>query len=212
MLYASCSSGLTVCNLTKFPMISDVIADSVYDRIFILMNTAYFVGVHQVNVRCLYARFHGILSVNLSRGLLISGLISSFSLPLIGLFDNRAFEPLHNLFAGTFFLSSGYYLSHTAYLMLHHKEKLLQEHQLLLSDSLSKKIEFNDRFSWLCTLSITCFLLSALAFGNKSSQAALFEWTCVFLYMTLTMLIMSVFPCFDQMQMTLQKGRQYTTT
>ena len=28
-------------------MISDVIADPVFDRVFILLNTAYFVGIHQ---------------------------------------------------------------------------------------------------------------------------------------------------------------------
>jgi hypothetical protein len=106
-------------------MISDVIADTVFDRIFILMNTAYFIGVHQVSVRSLHARFHGILTPQLNTFLLWAGLISSFSLPMIGMFDNRVFIWIHYFFALIFFLSSGYYLSHVAYLMKKHREKLL---------------------------------------------------------------------------------------
>ena len=46
MLYESCSQGFNKCSWTHIPMISDVIADSVFDRVFILMNTAYFIGIH----------------------------------------------------------------------------------------------------------------------------------------------------------------------
>lgn len=46
MLYVSCSQGYNQCSWEKIPMISDVIADSVFDRVFIIMNTAYFVGIH----------------------------------------------------------------------------------------------------------------------------------------------------------------------
>ena len=194
MIYASCSSGLQVCSLTKFPMISDVIADTVFDRIFILMNTAYFVGVHQVSVRSLHARFHNVISRKLNTSLLMSGLASSFSLPLIGMFDNRYFIWTHYAFALIFFLSSGWYLSHVAYIMKAHKGRLMIQND----PRISAKIDFNYRFSVLCSMSITGFILSVITFGDHSLPAGLFEWACVFLYMTLTMFIMSVFPCQDQ--------------
>jgi hypothetical protein len=116
-------------------MISDVIADSVFDRLFILFNTAYFLGVHQVNVRSLHSRFHSILPAKLNRTLLLAGLTSSFSLPLIGLFDNRKHIPLHNALAGTFFVSSAYYLSYIAYLMKVHRAKLLEQVECQLRTS-----------------------------------------------------------------------------
>ena len=37
-------------------MISDVVALPIFDRIFVLLNTMYFMGVHQVNVRAFYKR------------------------------------------------------------------------------------------------------------------------------------------------------------
>jgi hypothetical protein len=115
MFYASCSFGYNKCTWTKIPMISDVIRDSMFDRLFILTNTAYFIGIHQVNVRALFARFHGILGERMNNVLLCAGLISSFSLPFIGVFDNRKYENIHNAFAGLFFSSSGFYLSLVAY-------------------------------------------------------------------------------------------------
>jgi hypothetical protein len=60
---------------------------------------------------------------------------------------------------------------------------------------------FNYRFSQLCTLGILSFMSTVAIVGNHTSAAALTEWLCVFLYMTLTMLIMSVIPCYDQFHM-----------
>ena len=57
--------------------------------------------------------------------LIIAGMISSFSLPLIGVFDNKAFIMIHTACAATFFASSAFYLSMQAHLMHKHKEKLL---------------------------------------------------------------------------------------
>ena len=108
-------------------MISDIIRDPMFDRVFILMNTGYFIGIHQVNVRSLYSRFEGILSARLNHVLIIAGLISSFSLPLIGIFDNLRFVILHSLCAVTFFLSSAFYLSMQAYLMHKHRQTLLDQ-------------------------------------------------------------------------------------
>lgn len=117
MIYISCSQGYNQCTWDKIPMISDVIRDSMFDRVFLLLNTGYFIGIHQVNVRSLYSRFKGIISTKKNNILLIAGLISSFSLPLIGVFDNRKHQMIHYLCAATFFSSSAFYLSMKAYLM-----------------------------------------------------------------------------------------------
>jgi hypothetical protein len=50
MLYAACSNEMLECSFHGdkiiIPTISDVIALPVFDRIFILLNTIYFMGVH----------------------------------------------------------------------------------------------------------------------------------------------------------------------
>jgi hypothetical protein len=57
--------------------------------------------------------------------LFYAGMASSFSLPLIGFFDNRNYNLVHNGCAGVFFISSAIYLSLTAILMFRHKEELV---------------------------------------------------------------------------------------
>ena len=48
MLYLACSNEDLECSIAelKLPMISDVVALPVFDRIFILLTTVYFMGVH----------------------------------------------------------------------------------------------------------------------------------------------------------------------
>ena len=50
MLYTACSNEMLQCSFTGekiiIPTISDVIALPVFDRVFILLNTIYFMGVH----------------------------------------------------------------------------------------------------------------------------------------------------------------------
>lgn len=70
------------------PMISDVVALPFFDRVFILLNTIYFMGVHQVNVRAFYKRLNDAGVEELKNDLLFyAGMTSCFSLPLIGVFD-----------------------------------------------------------------------------------------------------------------------------
>lgn len=199
MLFVSCAYEYNVCSMTRIPMISDVIADSVFDRLFILLNTAYFFGVHQVNVRALHARFHGIISPKTNTVLLFAGLASSFSLPLIGMFDNRSFLISHFFFAGVFFTSAAFYLSYTALLMHRHKAALSGRHWRKSEDALriERKIDFNFWYSHLCTSTVSGTAVCLIVYGDKHSLTALFEWVCVFAYMTLTMLIMSTIPCSD---------------
>jgi hypothetical protein len=58
MLYTACSNELLECSIfgemIVIPTISDVIALPIFDRIFILLNTIYFMGVVQVSVRAYY--------------------------------------------------------------------------------------------------------------------------------------------------------------
>ena len=100
MLYIACSTEQVECHSQKFPMISDIIALPYYDRIFILQNTIYFIGLNQVSVRAFYKLFNGILEPSHNLRLFYAGFMSSFSLPMIGVFDNGSvLKNYHNLFA-----------------------------------------------------------------------------------------------------------------
>lgn len=216
MLYVSCSFEFNECSWTAIPMISDVIRDPMFDRIFILLNTSYFIGIHQVNVRALYSRFHGIISLKVNEMLFYAGMASSFSLPLIGFFDNRYYNSIHNACAGVFFLSSAIYLSLTAILMFQHKEELIGQysHHALnfetdhtletcgkQTQKIVKRISFNYHFSHVCSSVMIGLFISVGVFGQRHWITALLEWIGVFFYMTLTMMIMSVIPCYDQILM-----------
>ena len=114
MLYLACSEEKLQCSFKLgnliIPMISDVVALPVFDRVFILLNTIYFMGVHQVNVRAFYKRFFD-ASINQTQNdfLFYMGMTSCFSLPLIGVFDCNNFKTWHYLFAFLFFSSASIY-------------------------------------------------------------------------------------------------------
>ena len=105
-------------------MISDVVALPIFDRVFILLNTIYFLGVHQVNVRSFYKRLSDAkIDENTNRMLFYCGICSCISLPLIGIFDCVKWRPVHYLFASLFFVSAGTYTFTLAKLMKDNKEK-----------------------------------------------------------------------------------------
>ncbi len=221
MLTVSCKYDFNKCTWDSIPMISDVIADPIFDRVFILLNTAYFVGIHQVNVRSLYSRFHGIIREKTNDRLFYVGLVSSFSLPMIGVFDNRKFVIIHKAFALIFFTSSALYLSTIAYLKHKHREELLA--QLTSTETLrsmehnedlekwGRRIVFNFQYSKLCTCVVVILFICVGTLGDSFWLCALLEWTCVFLYMTLTMLIMSALPCYDQITLSFHVKNKLST-
>ena len=50
----------------------------------------------------------------------------------------------------------------------------------------------------LCTCVVLLLFFCVGTLGDTYWVSSILEWTCVFLYMTLTMLIMSALPCYDQ--------------
>ena len=99
-------------------MISDVAALPIFDRVFILLNTIYFMGVHQVNVRSFYKRLSDAkIDEYTNRMLFYCGICSCISQPLIGVFDDVNWQSFHYMFASLFFVSAGTYTFTLAKLM-----------------------------------------------------------------------------------------------
>ena len=110
MLAISCHNGSVECSTHSFPMISTVIViTEMYDRIFLLLTTVLMFGVNQVNIRAFYKKLYGKISDRANDALLIWGLFSCLSLPMIGVFDEHKWKLPHGFFAVVFFLSFGVY-------------------------------------------------------------------------------------------------------
>ena len=90
-------------------MISGIICLPIYDRIACLLFAFYALTIHQANIRAFYKKLYGISSVSTNDKLLIIGMLSAISLPMISYFDEHNFKIIHGLSAGVFFLSASVY-------------------------------------------------------------------------------------------------------
>ena len=157
-------------------MISGVVALPFFDRIFILLNTIYFMGVHQVNVRAYYKRLADAgISEQYNDYLFYLGLTSCISLPLIGVFDCHNFRPFHYLFAGLFFLSAGIYSFSLANLMHINKSSFPPEDEFA--------IDLNHHISFFMLTLITILILCLITMGSNYWLTPVLEWSAVLLNM-----------------------------
>jgi hypothetical protein len=106
ILYASCNDGTGnyVCTLEKWPMISDVINQEMYNRTFILLTAIFMFGVQQVNLRAFYKMMYGKISNGRNDTMMWFGIISMVGLPMVGIFDESMWKTLHGISAGMFFV------------------------------------------------------------------------------------------------------------
>jgi hypothetical membrane protein len=106
ILFFSCNDGTGryVCTFAKWPMISDVINQEMYNRTFILLTAIFMFGVQQVNLRAFYKQLYGKVSNGRLDTMMWLGIISMIGLPMVGIFDEHNWKVLHGISAGCFFL------------------------------------------------------------------------------------------------------------
>jgi len=108
-------------------MISAVICLPFWDRLFCLF-AAYFAWMcHQVNIRAYYKKMYGRVSDCVNDTCMWLGIISVFSLPLIGFFDEHNYGYIHNPLAVVFFSATGLYAWIMAYSMAKNADKFPAE-------------------------------------------------------------------------------------
>ena len=67
----------------------------------------------------------------------------------------------------------------------------------------NRNIVFNYWYSQVCTCVVVLLFLFVGFLGGHFWISSILEWLCVFLYMTLTMLIMTALPSQDQITLSL---------
>ncbi len=105
MLYLSCNDGTGdyKCTIQDWPMISDIVVQEMYDRTFLLLTAVFMFGVQQVNLRAFYKQLYGKISNGRNDTMMYVGMISMVGLPMVGMFDEKAWVTLHYISAAMFF-------------------------------------------------------------------------------------------------------------
>lgn len=110
MLYLYCTNPDKNCEWKRrSPMVSTVIRQPMYDRIWCILSTFFSLSVMQVNIRAFYKRLHGIATPKQNDRLIWYGVATCISFPAIGYFDEKSYELLHYFFATTFFIATALY-------------------------------------------------------------------------------------------------------
>ena len=84
-------------------MISDIVVQEMYDRTFLLLTAVFMFGVQQVNLRAFYKQLYGKISNGRNDTMMYVGMISMVGLPMVGMFDEKAWVTLHYISAAMFF-------------------------------------------------------------------------------------------------------------
>ena len=175
MAYSACNNQIVECDSHKWPMISDILAMHVYDRVFIFMTTFFMLGVMQVNMRAYYKKVYDYIPVKSNDIILVIGYLACISLPLIGIFDEHEYKRMHCLCAITFFASFSIYALILSLELFHHKNKFpSSEHPSI------NFLILNCIGLLLVLLGLVVFLVK---FGSHSRIGPAFEWLTVF-YLT----------------------------
>jgi Frag1/DRAM/Sfk1 family len=170
MCYLSCQAGTFECTLHQWPMVSDVICQEMYNRIFILLTAVMMFGVQQVNLRAFYKKLYGVIPDSRNNLMFYLGMAYTTALPLIGIFDENMWSTLHGYSAGVVFVSFMIYASMLAHSLNANKDKYPAEEQSSIT-RLSN--------------SVTTLVLLTAAFGlghflyGSGGITAIFEWATV---------------------------------
>ena len=169
-------------------MISDVINQEMYTRIFILMMTVFMFGVQSSNLRAFYKKLYGVASDFQNDVALGFGLLSTVTLPLIGIFDEQRYTNIHGFCAGVYFLSFMIYGVILGQLLYSNRDKYPAEEQASI-----QKVYFS---SYGLVISIFGFGILFALFGH-GGWTAILEWVVVLYQLNFFSLISFDNPYYD---------------
>jgi len=155
-------------------MISDVICLHLYDRVFCILATFFCFCTYQADVRAFYKKLYGIASDSQNDWLLILGIISTVTLPMIGYFDEHTYSTIHGISAVLFFLSVGVYAWILSNVLNANKDKFpVEDHDDI------DKLNHMKRLMWI---SLLAFLFAMIFGGSNYWLTPFAEWTSTLLF------------------------------
>ena len=169
ILFFSCNdgSGKYVCTLEKWPMISDVINQEMYNRTFILLTAIFMFGVQQVNLRAFYKLLYGKISNGRNDTMMWFGIISMVGLPMVGIFDESMWKTLHGISAGLFFIGFMIYARLLACAMHEVRAQFDQQTQSAIDNMYSNVTNL---------ILVTCGFIVSIAVRGSGGITAILEW------------------------------------
>lgn len=173
-LLQTCLAGTFECSIRDFPMISTVIRQEMYDRIFILETSMFMFAVQTANLRAFYKKLHGVIRAAENDAMFYCGLLSCVALVLIGIFDEKMWSPQHNVIAMTFFLSFAAYAISLG--------RALYANRGSYPASEGKSIEKLYRDTYWIGGGLTV-LLSCLYYFKSDTPTPFIEWILVMWYL-----------------------------
>lgn len=155
-------------------MVSDILAVDPYDRMFVFSTSTFMLGIMQVNMRAYFKKVYGYIPhANNDRTLWI-GLISCVALPMIGIFDEYNYRPIHYACAITFFSCFSLYGVLLANDMYTYRDNFPHSEQ--------RTIEILKKNSYGIMASALAFMVSLVYYGSICRITPAFEWiTAVYL-------------------------------
>lgn len=176
ILVASCNDGTGkyVCTLQDWPMISDVINQEMYTRIFILLTVIFMFSVQQANVRAYYKQLYGKIDDSRNSSIMTWGIVAMLALPLIGIFDEDRWTSVHGICAGIFF---GCFMIYGRQLSV-----ALNEVKSQFDENTQKAID--TMYTHVTGIIVTTVLFGvSFAYKGHGGITAIFEWVAVLYYL-----------------------------
>jgi len=153
-------------------MISDILAIKPYDRWFVFLSTFYMLGIMYINMRAFFKKVYGHIPNNTNDRIFYTGIAACIALPMIGIFDEHDYRPLHYVFAGIFFGGFSLYGIWLGHVMFANKDKFPEsEHRTITT------LQNNTMGLFLVTGAL---IFSTFWFGTTCRITPAFEWATGF--------------------------------
>ncbi len=92
------------CSVDSFPLLSDIIRQRYYDRVFIFAMVFHATFVQFANIRAYYQKFSGVFSSCVNDLLYWVGIVTCLCQVTVGVIDNQLDNGIHSAIGATFYI------------------------------------------------------------------------------------------------------------
>ncbi|CDW77895.1 UNKNOWN [Stylonychia lemnae] len=199
--WRSCSLGQVQCDSKVWPMISDILALKPYDRLFICLTTFYTLGIMQINMRAFFKKLYGIIPNKVNDRIFKTGIPALFALPMIGIFDEYDYRPIHYASAGTFFVSFTLYCVWLSNALYDNMDKF--------SEADKRSIRSLKNQTFIVIAACIGMIFSTFYFGTVNRITPALEWFTALFVINFFMIISLTNPYYDSIHIPEKKDDDF---